>query len=76
MAKKKTLEELNQLVAKLAEQYKQTEKDLADAFIATGDSPEGQEQIRRDLAVKKNKLWREYSKAKKQQMQMRSQQTT
>lgn len=71
MAKKKTLEELNALVASLAEQYKQSEKDLADAFIATGDGTEAQEEVRKALATTKNRLWREYSKAKRQQVNAR-----
>lgn len=71
MGKKRTLEELNQLVAQLAAEYKQAENDLADAFISDGESPEMQEQIRKALAVKKAKLWRDYSKFKKQQLAAR-----
>jgi len=73
MAKKNTLEELNQLVAKLAEDYKQAERDLADAFISDGDSPESQETVRKTLATKKSKLWRDYQKYKKQQLAARTQ---
>lgn len=74
MAKKKTLEELNQLVADLAEQYKQAERDLADAFISDGNSPEEQDALRKELAVKKAKLWKDYQKYKKQQFAARTQQ--
>ena len=74
MAKKKTLEELNQLVATLAEQYKQAERDLADAFISNGNNPEEQDSLRKELATKKAKLWREYQKYKKQQLAARTQQ--
>ena len=73
---KRTLEELNRLVATLAAQYKQTEIELADAFIATGDSPESQDQICRELAKKKAQLWKEYSKYKKLQIKAREQATS
>jgi hypothetical protein len=75
MAKAKTLEELNVQVAQLAEQYKAANQELDDALKAMGSDQESRDRVVAATA-KKQKLWTAYSKAKKQQVKLRSQQTS
>lgn len=72
MAKKKTLEELDQQVADLAQQYKAANQELDNALLVMGDDEDSRNRVKAATAAKQ-KLWVAYSKAKKQQLKAREQ---
>ncbi len=71
MAKKLTLEELNERVARLAADYKDANEALEAAIRLMGDDQESRDRVKAATAAKQ-KIYAAYTAAKKKQLAMRN----